>query len=308
MDFLKIFYEILMPTFILIAGGFFLQKKFSLSILTMTRLQIYFMIPALLFVNIYNSALSGEMIGSIAAFTALLFFFMGLASLGAAKVFRFGRAKEKAFVNSVVLINQGNFGIPVIAMAFAGEQAALAMSIHMIALTTGNFLLNSFGLYNAGSSKLKGREALMNVFKLPMIYAIGLALLLKGLGAPVPKPLLQAMTVSGNGLVALALLTLGAQLAETKVRFAEGSLYLSNLLRLVAAPLLAWGMATAGGLDSLMARVLVIGAAGPTAVNSVLLAVEFDGDAAYASETVFTSTVLSAVTVTGTIFFALQYI
>ncbi len=50
-------------------------------------------------------------------------------------------------------------------------------------------------------------------------------------------------------------------------------------------------------IEGIAAQVLIIGAGAPTAVNSVLMAVEFDGDATYASETVFTSTVFSAITV-----------
>ncbi len=308
MNLLHIFVNILLPTFILIGGGFMLQKKFSLSIQTMTRLQIYFMIPSLLFVNIYKSSLSGEMIGSIAAFGVVLFFFMVMFSTGASKLLRFNRPKEKAFVNSVVLVNQANFGIPVIALAFAGEHAATAMSIHMISLMTGNFLTNSFGLYNASSSNLSGKDAVMNVFKLPMIYMIILSLVFKGFKIPVPGPIIQSMSVAGTGLVALALLTLGAQLAETKVRIKEPSLYLSNFFRLMVAPLLAFGMTRIAGIEGLMAQVLIVGLAGPSAINSVLLAVEFDGDVAYASETVFTSTVLSALSVTTVIYFVLNYV
>jgi predicted permease len=50
-------------------------------------------------------------------------------------------------------------------------------------------------------------------------------------------------------------------------------------------------------LTGIMAQILLIGSAFPTAVNSVILAVEFDGDHHFASQTVFTSTVMSAVTV-----------
>jgi len=59
------------------------------------------------------------------------------------------------------------------------------------------------------------------------------------------------------------------------------------------------------GFTGVIAQVLIIGAAAPTAVNSVLLALEFKGDAGYASETVFLTTLLCLITVTLTIFWVI---
>lgn len=72
-------------------------------------------------------------------------------------------------------------------------------------------------------------------------------------------------------------------------------------MRLILSPLLAFALVYAFGIEGTMAQVLIIGASAPTAVNSVLLSIEFDGDATYAAQAVLITTLLSFVTVTGTI-------
>lgn len=294
---LYIFINILSPIFIQIGLGYLIRKKFELSVQTLTKVQMYILIPGLLFYNIYTSNVSGSEILTMFGFTAAVFFILMALAWAVSRIMGLKRAKEKAFINSVILRNQGNFGIPLIALAFAGPSGDYAMSLHMMVLLATNILLNTFGLYNASSGAYTAKEALKNIFRLPMLYVIALAFLLKGLGIGMPDFVMSTTKLLSNGMVAVALITLGVQLASTKVNFRDISIYLSNILRLVISPLVAWLLTLLLGIEGVAAQVLILGAAAPSAVNSVLMAVEFKGDATYASETVFTSTLLSSVTV-----------
>lgn len=290
-----IFVTILAPIFIQAGLGFFLRKKFELSIDTLIKIQMYVLIPSLLFYNIYTSEISGKDMIALFIFTTVLFFILMAIATLISRVGKMNRAKEKAFVNSVVLRNQGNFGIPLIALTFMND--SYAMSLHIIVLLATNLLLNTFGLYNASAGSYTAKDAMKNILKLPMIYVIVLALLCKAFAWQLPFTLIETTRLLGDGLIAIALMTLGIQLASTKVNFKDSSIYLSNFLRLIISPLIAFVMVKIVGYEGVMAQVLVLGAAAPTAVNSVLLALEFKGDATYASETVFTSTLFSALTV-----------
>ena len=57
-------------------------------------------------------------------------------------------------------------------------------------------------------------------------------------------------------------------------------------------------------IDGIMAQVMIISAGLPTAVNTALIAVEFDNKPDFASQTVMISTLLSSVTLTVVIYFA----
>lgn len=296
-NFIFIFVNILSPIFILIGLGFLLRKKFELSVQTLTKVQMYILIPALLFKSIYESTINGEDVMVLFGFTVLLFFVLTILSTIVAKLLKLSRRKEKAFINSVALRNQGNFGIPLIALAFAGSGSEQALSLHIIVMLTTNLLLNTFGLYNASAGSYTGKEAIKNILRLPMIWAICLAIIVKLLHVQVPGPFMDTMDIMGRSMVAVALTTLGIQLASTVVNFKDITIYISNTMRLILSPIIAWLMVMVFGIEGMMAQVLILGAAAPTAVNSVLMAIEFGGDDSYASETVFTSTIFSAITV-----------
>jgi predicted permease len=129
-------------------------------------------------------------------------------------------------------------------------------------------------------------------------------------GAPgrvLPTLVAKPTELLSAGLVPVALVTLGAQLAVRPrwPRWKPVSLVL--FLRLIYAPAqmaaLLWGFHVLGwrALDlwPWPAELLILTAAVPTAVNTLLLTLELDGDAALAADCVFWTTVLSCVTLTG---------
>lgn len=290
--------HILLPIFLQIAIGYVFQKKFKLDIGSLTKVQLYILIPPLIFTKIAGSELEGSLIGQIVLFTTILFFILLIVSTVLSKLMRLERKKEKAFINALTLRNQGNYGIPLISLAFAGVASADALSIHMVVMFMTNILLNTIGLYNASSGSFTFKETIVKIFRLPIIYAILLGFVFKSFNLSVYKPIQDSLDIMSGGVVPLALFTLGAQLAETKLNIKDISLSVALIGRLILSPFLAYLLTLAFGIEGMMAQVLILGAAAPTAVNSVLLAIEFDGDYNYASQAVMLSTLFSLISVT----------
>ncbi|MDA0268377.1 MAG: AEC family transporter, partial [Cyanobacteria bacterium] len=96
----------------------------------------------------------------------------------------------------------------------------------------------------------------------------------------------------------LALLTLGIQLSRTKLVFGAHEL-LGAGLRLVIAPLTAYGMGRLLGLEGLDLQVLVLQAAMPVAVNALIWVTELGGDPVRVARTIVLSTLLSFLTLPG---------
>jgi predicted permease len=69
-------------------------------------------------------------------------------------------------------------------------------------------------------------------------------------------------------------------------------------LKLLALPAITAGVVFALGLWPWPGAMLIVASAGPTAVNTLLMAIEQNGDAELAADCVFWTTLLSAVTVT----------
>lgn len=294
--------NIILPIFIIIGVGFVLHKKFKLHIPTLSKVQIYALVPALVFLKIYTSTLSSALIFKIAFYSIVLFLVLMLLSTWVSRLSKFERPKEKAFINAVVLRNTGNFGIPLITLLYAGADNDYAISIHMIVVITSTVLMYTIGLYNASSGKYSGKAALRNIKGIPTIYMILIAGGLRALSIEVPTPILSSVGFLSQGVVPVALIALGAQLSEAKFTLGDVSIYTSNAFRLVVSPVIAWLMCVVMKLDPVTTQVLVIGAGTPTAVNSLLLAVEFGGDADYASKTILTTTIMCSVTLSVIIF------
>jgi len=75
-------------------------------------------------------------------------------------------------------------------------------------------------------------------------------------------------------------------------------------LRLLAGPVIGLGLIYAFGLTGFLAQMLLISTASPTAVNCMLLCMEFENHPDYAARAVFYSTLLSPLTVTLVIYLA----
>lgn len=304
-NFLFIFINVILPIFFIIAAGYSLQKKFDLNVNTLSKVQMYLLIPSLLFTKIYQSNISEKLFLSIIAYCIVLFVIIYILSILLCKILGYDKALQSAFINSTTLYNSGNYCIPLIQLLYNNP---FAFSVQIIVMVTQSILTNTVGIFNSSIGKKDLRNALMNTLKVPMVYIVIFALTVKSLNIHMWKPLLSSMDLLGQGLVPLALITLGAQLANTRFSFRLAKVYFSNLMRLVISPFAAFLLTAAFHLHGITGQVLVICSAAPSAVNSVLLALEYDNEPDFAAQSVFTSTILSSITVTAVIYLATKFI
>ena len=199
--------------------------------------------------------------------------------------------------------NSGNYGIPVAQLAFGGAalplqvQAAMVMMQNISNFTIGLFLI-------AGGRGGRARDTLREVFRLPMIYVLVVAGGMRALHIGVPLPINTALHYIEGALVPVAVVTLGAQMAGLQAPRFGRALLLSLALRLVAAPVVGFGLVWALGIRGLLGEALMVSTSFPTAVNSALLALQFDNEPEFAAAAVFYSTLASALTVSATIWVA----
>jgi predicted permease len=107
---------------------------------------------------------------------------------------------------------------------------------------------------------------------------------------------------TSDGMLSIALLTLGAQLGQGGISLQHRrELWVTIGTRLLLGPLLAFLLINAMGLQGLLARVLFISSAFPTAVATVLFGIEYQKEPVFGADVVFITTLLSAVSVTAAI-------
>ncbi|WP_134686117.1 AEC family transporter [Brevibacillus migulae] len=300
-----IVYQVILPVFALIGVGAFLHRKFSFDMNTLSKITTYFLLPAVSFVNIYESKMNGQTFIGILGFLILQNLCLIVVSTAIAKVAKFDRALSATFENSVVLNNSGNFGLPVSQLVFHANP--LGASIQVVVSIFQNLLTYTYGLMNAMSVKSKGTSAVREMVKNPVIYAFLLGLVMNHFHLQLPSVLWKPVENAADAFLAIALVTLGAQSAFLRFEGISLPLFLSLVGRLLLSPLIAVCIIFVLGLEGTTAQALLIASSFPSSRNSALFALEYDNHPEYAAQTVLLSTMLCSITVTIVVYCAQMF-
>ena len=293
----SITWTIILPIFLMIGVGVVMGRAFAIRQDTLNKLNIYVFVPALAFHKFLHSGLGIKEIGSILLFWMLWFAAMWILSAAACALARIPRGDRAVIETGSMFPNVGNFGIPAQELAFG----AVGASVQAVVLVIHNVLFFTLGTFIIGGGISRLRAAVTAVVRLPIIYAMAAAAVLRLNPAWLPLPLDTALGQLSQGLVPVALLTLGAQLAADKSSRFDAGIGLLVVLRLVLAPAVGYLIALAMGMDHTLLSILVVSASLPAAVNTVVLAIEFHRRPNVAASGVLWTTLLSAATVTATI-------
>ncbi|MGN8646452.1 AEC family transporter [Gracilibacillus sp. HCP3S3_G5_1] len=301
-EFFVIFKDVILPIFILLAIGFYLHLKFTLDISTLAKLNIYFVVPGFIFTRLYEATFSIQLFAHVLGFFLLLVFLLYLTTQLIAKLMKIKGGKRTTFTNSVMFFNSGNYGVPVNDLVFRGDP--FAMSIQVIVLTLQNIFLFSYGIFSLRAAKDGKWKAALGYFKMPVLYAMLAGVVLNAWNISIPEPIWVSANYIADAMIALALITLGAQVARMKFRRGLSTVYASITVRLIGGPLVAFLIISLFQLEGMMAQALLIASAMPTSVNSAVIAEEYKSHPDLAAQTVLFSTVASMLTVTCTVYVA----
>ncbi len=299
-----LFWEQVLPILLLIALGYAFQRRMGVDANTLNRVNLYLFVPALTLSRLAETPLSVRVITLIAAAVLANAFVLWLSSRLIGQLFRWDSLRQATVTLGAMLGNSGNYGLPLIELilgrAFSGYQA--------LVLALNNVLTFTVGIWLLARTRLSVQEAVRQVLSMPLLYAVTLGIVLSITDASLPVPLLTALRYLGDGLIPVALVTLGVQLAGQAALQDGAALGVAAFLRLVVSPLSMVAIVHWLGTPSELARVLILGAAVPTAVNTALLAIEFQVNPTLAAAIVLVTTILSALTVTLTAFFVTRMV
>ncbi len=301
--FLHILWNNVLPLSLVIGLGILLHRIFKLDIKTLSKLNFYLFSPAIMFELLYGTAISAQMFGQVLLFFVLFMLLQYAVLEIVVRVRGYKGGMRAAMRNSVLFYNSANYGIPINQLAFAGNTYTL--SVQIIIMMMQSLIPNTYGIYSVNAHKSDWRAIRKVILSMPVIYVIPVALLLRSLHIPLPGFVDISVGYLSDAFIGMALFTLGVQLGDMKgflTRKLAADVGIATGLRLIAGPLLAWGVVLMLGVDDMMGAALIVSSAVPTSLSSVLLAVEFDNEKDFASQSVLVSTALSIATVTAVIY------
>ena len=279
----------MLPIFFLVVLGYFLDKKFHLDVKTLSKLMFFLVIPSFIFTNIYTTQFPATSINIIAAIAVFMVICFIIANIVALIILVFSH--EPFVVNGQT------------------PYLAEAMVVQIIIFMIQSISLNTLGLYQAGRGRLTARDTLAVMFHMPLLYVLAAALIARYVGWDAKDFFLwPIMEMASKALLPLAMVSIGAQLSQTKIHWLDKDVWIVSILKMTALPLIGLAMiyiANAfrpGTFTAVSATVFLIYCAIPTAVNTALFAIEFDNNPDYATQVVMNTTALSAVSLTFYIF------
>lgn len=296
-----IFFQIVAPILILLIVGVILQIKFQFNIKALSQLTTYCFMPVAVFLNLYETSIELKVLGEVGIFIVLFIGSQMILSHYIAKGLRLNRKESAVFKNSVVLINSGNYGIPVAQMIFHSQPIGVAIQVILVIFQ--NMTTYTYGLYNLISSTKSGLAIIKDFLKMPIVHALILGGLLNIFNIEIPKTIRIPIDYIAEGFIAVALITLGAQLAQIELKtMINKTIIVSCFTRLIVGPLVALLIIYLLKLDGVVAQSLLIASSFPTSRNSSSLALEYDVESNTAAQTVLFSTIVSCLTVTVVIY------
>jgi predicted permease len=284
----------ILPIILISGAGFLLGKLITVDSRTLGRVVFYLFSPLLIFDLLLKSKLDYRQAITTIAYTATVIATLCILAFLLGKLLRLKRPMLLAVIITVAFGNTGNYGLPLISFAF-GEQALAYASIYFVTTT---ILLNTVGVLIASLGHMDLKTALLGLFKVPLIYAVALALLLNGTGFILPAAFVRTIDLAAGGSIPLMLVLLGLELTRVEWTNSLRALGLGAFLRLIAGPLVGILLTKVYNIQGAARSGDILQASMPAAVATTVLASEYNLESSLVTAIVFVGTLISPFTLT----------
>lgn len=282
--------------FLIIVFGFFARKRNIISGDMTKKLSelILQVTQPLLIITSFNFELSKEMLRNV-GLIFLLSVGIHVFSMVVSQIlyFRYPDNIKSVLKYVTVFSNCGFMGFPVLESIF-GSIGIFYGSIYVIPF---NILTLSYGVMVFTGKNDK--DTLKKILVHPVIISVAAGMILFLLQLKLPAPLYNAASMVGSMTSPLSMLIVGALLANMPIKkmFLGFPVYYGSIVRLIFLPVLVMAALRFFALPDDILRTCVILTAMPAAVNTVIFAEKYGGDAELASRFVGISTMLSVFTI-----------
>lgn len=290
----SVFLNVMLPIFVMASLGIILSRWKKVTAGQISQATLYILAPCLIFNSLYKSNVpaldSYRMLAFVVLFSGTLFVVCWVI----ARLSKFDRGMESAFMISSMFMNSGNSGLPIALLAFGEE----GLSRAAVFFTAQAALGGSWGVYLASRSHSSGLAPLKEVFKMPTVYAALAAVVVKFFNVPLPLFVSKPIDLMGGAAIPCMLLVLGIQLATGQALENVRAVATATVVRLVLSVGIAFLGTMLLGITGVTQQVVIVLAAMPTAVFTTILATEFDANPRFVTNVVVVTSGASIITLT----------
>lgn len=210
----------------------------------------------------------------------------------------FNKSKNReVYKYSVTYGNMGYMALP-LCEAVLGTEGVFFCSAGVVAFNIISFT-HGVALMAKGKSENGNSFSAKKLILNPGVISLAIGLPLFIFGVNVPDVAVSALTHISNLNTPLAMLFLGTYIANTdmKTMFKMPENYLATALKLIALPLIMFGIFKAFGISGTLLTALMISASVPSANNTVMFSVKYGKNVEVASKQVAFCSLFSVLTI-----------
>jgi malate permease and related proteins len=277
--------NVVFPVILVVAVGALIGTYQKIDAGSLSRLSLYALVPCLAFDTLLTTTVQPlEFLGIASSYLLAVLCLGVLAWLISIRM----SASKRSFVISVILGNNGNFGLPMAFFALGQNGLELSLMVFLTSVLV-TFIVGP-AILSSGNGTWNG---LLGIAKLPMVWCAIIGWTFNLLHLQLPEFLTKGVHLLAQATVPLLLISLGLQIAKAGLRLPKKAVWFAVALRLIGGPLITYIVTGLLGITGLTREVLMLSSTMPTAINAFLLASELQGDAQMVSDTVIVTTLLS---------------
>ncbi len=188
--------------------------------------------------------------------------------------------------------NCGYIAYPIVKIAYGDQGLAYAV-VFSVAF---QIIMNTYGVFTASSKKNELKEGLIGIFKIPTLYALVVALILNYYHIKLntmPPSIYQSIVFFKNASLTMLLIFIGMELSGIKFEKEDYiDISVASFSKIILVPLSALILVKLFGIQGLLAKIIVVESAMPTAMNTSIITKEFDGNIKLVSSVIFITTLI----------------
>ena len=201
-------------------------------------------------------------------------------------VLKLARMPVRDYLGALMFPNMGNMGLPLSLFAFGEQGLTIAIVL---------FAISAIGNFTIGTSIAAGSMNPAVIVRMPIIYAVGVALLITVTDLQVPQFLQNTLRLLSGLTVPLMLVALGVSLSRLKARSLPRAFFLA-LVRMLGGFGIGLLICWLFELEDPARGVVLLQSTMPAAVFNYLFAERYGRDAPGVAGVVLLSTVMSFAT------------
>jgi len=265
---------------------------------TITLINVYFLQVFLTFWGLLIRPIDMTLLYAPSIYLGIVVLLLLVSIVVAKKLFESPKEYSIATV-AAIIGNTGNLGIPINIAIFGEESIPYTTVVNLVNV----FVVYTIGVFYYSRGNFDTKTSLMNIVKLPILWAAIIAILLSSYGYKPSGTILNTLMMGAYASMTMQLFLFGIYLYGTKIKEISKTLVIWVLtFKFILLPAIAFIVLSFLTLDSMIKGIIFIELMMPLAVANVNLASLYDCSPRVITALVF----LSSVIFLGVIFVALE--